>query len=109
MKQIGRLLVLAALAVALPRPAAAQRGTLDIYFIDVEGGQSTLVVTPAGQSLLIDAGYPGFNARDPDRIVAAVRDANRIPPPRERPSQIDYSSSRTITPTTSALFRSSRS
>ncbi len=31
--------------------------TLDIYFIDVEGGQSTLIVTPAGQSMLIDAGY----------------------------------------------------
>jgi competence protein ComEC len=36
--------------------AAQQRRTLDIYFIDVEGGQSTLVVTPAGQSMLIDTG-----------------------------------------------------
>ena len=35
--------------------------TLDIYFIDVEGGQSTLVVTPAGESLLIDTGYAGNN------------------------------------------------
>jgi beta-lactamase superfamily II metal-dependent hydrolase len=54
--------------------AAAPR-TLDIYFIDVEGGQATLVVTPAKQSLLIDAGYPGLSGRDPDRIVAAVHDA----------------------------------
>ena len=54
---------------------AAQRRTLDIYFIDVEGGQSTLVVTPAGQSMLIDAGYAGFSNRDPDRVMAAARDA----------------------------------
>jgi beta-lactamase superfamily II metal-dependent hydrolase len=56
--------------------------TLDIYFIDVEGGQATLVVTPVGQSLLIDAGYPGLMGRDPDRIMAAVRDA--------RLTRIDY-------------------
>jgi competence protein ComEC len=56
--------------------------TLDIYFIDVEGGQATLVVTPAGHSLLIDAGYPGLMGRDPDRIMAAVRDA--------RLTRIDY-------------------
>jgi beta-lactamase superfamily II metal-dependent hydrolase len=49
--------------------------TLDVYFIDVEGGQATLIVTPAGQSLLVDAGYPGQMGRDPDRIMAAVRDA----------------------------------
>ncbi len=36
---------------------ASAAKTLDIYFIDVEGGQSTLIVTPAGQSMLIDAGY----------------------------------------------------
>jgi len=56
-------------------PEAQARRTLDIYFIDVEGGQSTLVVTPAGQSMLIDAGYSGFANRDPDRIMAAARDA----------------------------------
>ena len=67
--------VIFALALAAGALAAAAAKTLDIYFIDVEGGQSTLVVTPAGQSLLIDAGYPGLNARDPDRIVAAVKDA----------------------------------
>jgi competence protein ComEC len=48
--------------------------TLNIYFIDVEGGQSTLIVTPAGQSLLVDAGYPGREGRDADRIMAAARD-----------------------------------
>ena len=49
--------------------------TLDIYFIDVEGGQATLIATPAGQSLLIDTGYAGNGARDANRIMAAVRDA----------------------------------
>ena len=56
--------------------------TLDIYFIDVEGGQATLIVTPAGQSLLVDSGYPGQMSRDPDRIMAAVREA--------RLTRIDY-------------------
>jgi competence protein ComEC len=48
---------------------------LQIYFIDVEGGQSTLFVTPAGQSLLIDTGWGGNNGRDADRIVAAAKKA----------------------------------
>jgi competence protein ComEC len=49
--------------------------TLRIYFVDVEGGQATLFVTPAGQSLLIDTGWPGNDGRDADRIVAAAKDA----------------------------------
>ncbi len=48
---------------------------LEIYFIDVEGGQSTLVVSPSGQSLLIDAGYAGFGGRDAERIKTAARHA----------------------------------
>jgi competence protein ComEC len=55
--------------------AAAPTKMLTIYFIDVEGGQATLIVMPEGQSLLVDAGWPGFNDRDPDRIVTAARDA----------------------------------
>lgn len=56
---------------------AAQAGkTLDIYFIDVEGGQSTLVVSPSGQTLLIDAGYAGFSGRDADRIATAAKAAH---------------------------------
>src|SRR6185369_2317828 len=55
--------------------AALAATTLDIYFIDVEGGQSTLLVTPAGQSLLIDTGYAGSDNRDPNRILKAARDA----------------------------------
>jgi competence protein ComEC len=41
--------------------------TLDIYFIDVEGGAATLIVTPKGESLLIDTGFPG--ERDAGRIA----------------------------------------
>ena len=43
--------------------------------MDVEGGQATLFVTPAGQSLLIDTGWPGHAGRDADRIVAAAKKA----------------------------------
>ncbi len=55
---------------------------LRIVFVDVEGGQATLFVTPAGESLLIDTGWPGNNGRDADRIVAAAR--------RTGISRIDY-------------------
>jgi competence protein ComEC len=54
---------------------AAPSRDLKIYFVDVEGGQSTLFVTPAGQSLLVDTGWPDHNGRDADRIVAAARKA----------------------------------
>src|SRR5436190_10429750 len=47
--------------------AVAAQKTLDIYFIDVEGGAATLIVAPTGQSLLIDAGFPGD--RDAGRIA----------------------------------------
>src|SRR5882672_8518036 len=50
----------------------ASSRTLDIYFIDVEGGAATLIVTPLGESLLIDSGNPGD--RDPDRIAHVARD-----------------------------------
>ena len=49
--------------------------TLDIYVIDVEGGEATLFVAPSGESMLIDTGWPGFDGRDADRIVAAAQDA----------------------------------
>lgn len=93
MKRIGWMMVVVALAWLAIRPAAAVRGPLDIYFIDVEGGQSTLVVTPSGQTLLVDAGFPSdgtfasvpgdpHQARDANRILAAARAAGV--------TQIDY-------------------
>jgi competence protein ComEC len=48
---------------------------LQIYFVDVEGGQATLIVSPSGQSLLIDTGWSGYEGRDADRIVAAAHQA----------------------------------
>ena len=59
--------LLAALLVFLPLTINAAPKTLDIYFIDVEGGAATLIVTPAGESLLIDSGFPGD--RDAGRIA----------------------------------------
>jgi beta-lactamase superfamily II metal-dependent hydrolase len=57
-------------------PAAQVRKTLDIYVVDVEGGNATLFVSPAGDSLLMDTGNGGAAAsRDADRIMAAVKDA----------------------------------
>ena len=61
----------ALLAVSAASLFAAKN--LEIYFIDVEGGQSTLFVSPSGETLLMDTGYSGFNHRDPDRIAAAAK------------------------------------
>jgi beta-lactamase superfamily II metal-dependent hydrolase len=63
-----------ALLAAQPMARAA-KPDLRIYFIDVEGGQSTLFVTPTGQSLLIDTGWPANEGRDADRILAAAKTA----------------------------------
>lgn len=62
--------------------ASAFAKPLDIYFIDVEGGQATLIVSPSGQSMLVDVGWPGFNGRDGDRILQTAKKAKL--------KQIDY-------------------
>jgi competence protein ComEC len=88
-----RLVCSLVVALALGTRPLGAANALTIYFIDVEGGQSTLIVTPAGQSLLVDTGFPGdgtfeskprdpAQARDPKRIVAAAKDAGV--------SRIDY-------------------
>jgi beta-lactamase superfamily II metal-dependent hydrolase len=46
---------------------------LDIYFIDVQGGAATLLVTPEKESVLIDSGWPGFDDRDPKRIAFVLQ------------------------------------
>jgi beta-lactamase superfamily II metal-dependent hydrolase len=66
---------------ALTAPLA-DGGVLKVYFVDVEGGQATLFITPAHESLLIDTGWAGNGGRDADRIVAAAKDAGV--------SKIDY-------------------
>jgi len=62
----------------------AASNDLTAYFIDVEGGQATLFLTPAGQSVLIDTGFPGEGTSDRDakRIAAAAKEAGV--------TQIDY-------------------
>jgi len=64
------------LALASAIVFAQQRkppSTLDIYFIDTEGGQATLFVTPAGETLLFDTGTGGDNNRDADRITNIIK------------------------------------
>jgi beta-lactamase superfamily II metal-dependent hydrolase len=68
------------LIAALAGPGAVLGQTLDIYYIDVEGGQATLFVAPGGQTVLVDTGNPG--TRDPLRIMQAVHSAGV--------QQIDY-------------------
>jgi len=67
-----------ALSTLLALPAAQTRTskTLDIYVVDVEGGNATLYVAPSGESVLIDTGNGGAaGPRDPERIMAAVKEA----------------------------------
>ena len=55
---------------------------LAVYDVDVEGGKCVLLVAPSGESMLIDVGWPGYNGRDTDRIVAALKAAGL--------KQVDY-------------------
>jgi beta-lactamase superfamily II metal-dependent hydrolase len=78
-----RTLTLLVASVSVAMLSAQARTTLDIYLVDVEGGNATLFVAPSGESLLIDTGNGGAGAvRDADRILAAAKDA--------RLTQIDH-------------------
>src|SRR3984885_10935821 len=68
-------LLAAVLAWSMLAGAQAGSRSLRVYFIDVDGGQSTLFVTPEGKSLLIDTGWAGNNGLDAGRIAAAAKDA----------------------------------
>jgi competence protein ComEC len=82
---LSSLLATASLTAVPVQANPSSDRTLQIYFIDVEGGQSTLVVTPDRHALLIDTGWAGdgtgfrpgdpHQARDANRILAAARDA----------------------------------
>src|SRR5688572_2521605 len=76
------LLFLIAIAFVVTSGVGRTQGpkTLDIYYLDMEGGGGTLIVSPSGESLLVDAGNPGV--RDAERVVAAARAAGL--------KQIDY-------------------
>jgi beta-lactamase superfamily II metal-dependent hydrolase len=73
MKMSALMLVFAAALVA---GQARSGGPLRVYVIDVEGGGATLVISPAGRSMLIDSGSPGPAAeRDSARIADAMKAA----------------------------------
>ena len=78
MTPIARLTVLLLLAIS-----CFGAKNLEMYFIDVEGGQATLIVAPSGESLLVDTGWPGFGGRDADRIVAVAKKTAKL-------KRIDY-------------------
>jgi competence protein ComEC len=62
-----------ALAALPALRAASTQQSLEIYWVDAEGGGATLIVTPAGESVLIDSGNPG--GRDSGRIHKAAQTA----------------------------------
>jgi len=67
-------ITIAVLTFACSASAKAPK-PLQIYFIDVDGGQATLVVSPSRESMLIDTGWPDFKGRDAERIVRAAKAA----------------------------------
>jgi beta-lactamase superfamily II metal-dependent hydrolase len=72
-RRLTRLTV-AFLALVFSAGAAPDERGLDIYFIDVDGGAATLLVTPERESVLIDSGWPGRDDRDPKRIVHVLEE-----------------------------------
>ena len=68
------LIVVLALSAAKPFAQTAAK-TLDIYFVDTEGGQATLFVSPTGQTVLVDTGNANPPGRDPQRIMEALNAA----------------------------------
>src|SRR5712692_3701391 len=61
-----------ALSLAMLFSGALSAQNLNIYWIDVEGGAATLIVSPGGQSLLVDTGWRRDDNRDPKRIYEAA-------------------------------------
>src|SRR5438132_14353787 len=77
MRTTTLLLLVLTLSASLAIAQSEPRKTLDVYVIDVEGGNATLFVSPTGESLLMDTGNAGAIAapRDAGRIMEAVHDA----------------------------------
>src|SRR5579871_4656974 len=75
MKQALLGAALAVLLLSGSTAIGAQNDSLRIYWIDVEGGASTLFVSPTGESLLFDTGNPGNGDRDAKRIFATAKKA----------------------------------
>ena len=89
MRHAAALVLVCSFGILTPDPSYAAKKPeglpLKIFFIDVEGGQSTLIVTPIHQSLLVDTGWAGNGigyrpgnphlARDANRILATAHEA----------------------------------
>ncbi len=73
MRFLGAAFFVCVALTATPIQANGTDGRLDIYFIDVEGGASTLFVTPSGESLLVDSGSHNNDGRDRDRVLKVAR------------------------------------
>ena len=73
-RHLGLAILLAAGLAASGQSSKLEK-KLDIYFLDMMGGASTLIVTPLGESVLIDTGSLEPKHRDADRIFAAARQA----------------------------------
>jgi glyoxylase-like metal-dependent hydrolase (beta-lactamase superfamily II) len=71
-----KILFLGFLTLLLSSVLPAASKTFDMYVIDVEGGKSLLLVSPSGESMLVDTGFPGNDDRDAKRIAEAVKAAN---------------------------------
>jgi competence protein ComEC len=82
MRRLFCALAITACIALAPATLAGATKPLEIYFIDVEGGQATLIASPGGPSLLIDTGWSGFDGRDAGRIISVARAAGL--------KQIDY-------------------
>ena len=72
-RSVGLIVGVVGLVFVASAAQAQRQQTLDIYYLDVAGGGGTLIVSPSGSALLIDAGWPG--PRDAERILAAARHA----------------------------------
>src|SRR5881397_3692112 len=57
-------------------PREQEHKTLDIYYVDTEGGKAVLFVSPTGETMLYDTGTGGDGNRDLDRILAVIKAAN---------------------------------
>src|SRR6266850_2243492 len=95
MRKMLPLLVAVALLVPISLVHAQQvqqQKHLDIYFIDTEGGQATLFVSPSGQSMLVDTGFPGNQgaATPAEASAPAIMRVTRPSSPIESPSGISW-------------------
>lgn len=62
-----------AVGAARAEEGPKERG-LDIYFIDVQGGAATLLVTPERETILVDSGWPNRIHRSGEAIEKVLRE-----------------------------------